>query len=275
MPENFFRIVVSFFPLLCRDPNLIFVEMPALQPPEIKIDNSELKRYEAELQQCYEIPLPDDDNDFEFGNTPSAAARTDTNAFGFGKSVGQASSVASKLPSFNTFSPTTPVTFSFGSAQHKASILLQDLPNTVTATTSSHLAPLLVASHRGTGTKDKKIIAARNKAYYSHNHSRTRKTASPTLTSCPLGFISHSAPPRLSDKALTYVFKGPKNEPDGGTCWLDAVVTLLLTLTPLKDWIFDSHEICDSFDYKMSLLFEFSSLCTSWLYVSHYGTSLT
>lgn len=45
------------------DQNLEFVEMPALQPPEVAMDPVLAQSYELELKQASETALPDDDND--------------------------------------------------------------------------------------------------------------------------------------------------------------------------------------------------------------------
>ena len=48
---------------LSGDNQLVFVESPALQPPEFQIDQSTAQKYEAELQQAAAQPLPEDDDD--------------------------------------------------------------------------------------------------------------------------------------------------------------------------------------------------------------------
>ena len=48
---------------LVGDPNLHFVEAPALQPPEVQVDMAQQKQYEAELAQAAAMPLPDGDGD--------------------------------------------------------------------------------------------------------------------------------------------------------------------------------------------------------------------
>lgn len=48
---------------LVGDPNLEFVEMPALEPPEVHMDPALAQRYEQELQQASEVALPDDNDD--------------------------------------------------------------------------------------------------------------------------------------------------------------------------------------------------------------------
>ena len=48
---------------LVGDPNLTFVESPALKPPEVVIDHTTVAQYEQELQQAQAVPLPDEDED--------------------------------------------------------------------------------------------------------------------------------------------------------------------------------------------------------------------
>ncbi|CAK9133974.1 unnamed protein product, partial [Ilex paraguariensis] len=48
---------------LAGDPNLHFVESPALAPPEVHIDNAPQQQHEAELAAAASQPLPDDDDD--------------------------------------------------------------------------------------------------------------------------------------------------------------------------------------------------------------------
>jgi GTP-binding nuclear protein Ran len=48
---------------LNRDPNLQFVESPALAPPEIAVDHAAMQAYEQEFLQASAVPLPDEDDD--------------------------------------------------------------------------------------------------------------------------------------------------------------------------------------------------------------------
>ena len=49
---------------LVDDPNLEFVEMPALEPPEVQVDATLMQHYEQELADAQQTALPeDDDND--------------------------------------------------------------------------------------------------------------------------------------------------------------------------------------------------------------------
>ena len=48
---------------LIGDPNLEFVAMPALLPPEVKIDPNQMALYEKQLEDAQDAPLPDDDDD--------------------------------------------------------------------------------------------------------------------------------------------------------------------------------------------------------------------
>jgi hypothetical protein len=47
-----------------RDPNLKFVEAPALAPAEVKIDMKTMEKYDQELAQASKLPLPDEDDEF-------------------------------------------------------------------------------------------------------------------------------------------------------------------------------------------------------------------
>ena len=48
---------------LVGDPNLVFVESPALAPPEVAVDQSTMAQYEQELHAAQNVPLPDEDED--------------------------------------------------------------------------------------------------------------------------------------------------------------------------------------------------------------------
>jgi GTP-binding nuclear protein Ran len=48
---------------LIGDPNLEFVAMPALAPPEVTMDPQMIATYEAEVAQAASAELPDDDDD--------------------------------------------------------------------------------------------------------------------------------------------------------------------------------------------------------------------
>eukprot|EP01110_Echinostelium_bisporum_P004818 TRINITY_DN21930_c0_g1_i1.p1 TRINITY_DN21930_c0_g1~~TRINITY_DN21930_c0_g1_i1.p1 ORF type:complete len:231 (-),score=116.86 TRINITY_DN21930_c0_g1_i1:128-799(-) len=49
---------------LVGEPNLIFVESPAIAPPEVPLDQNLMSQYEEELKQAAAVPLPlDDDED--------------------------------------------------------------------------------------------------------------------------------------------------------------------------------------------------------------------
>lgn len=48
---------------LIGDPNLEFVAMPALAPPEVQMDPSMAAQYEREVQEAANAELPDDDED--------------------------------------------------------------------------------------------------------------------------------------------------------------------------------------------------------------------
>lgn len=48
---------------LVGDANLEFVEMPALEPPEVHLDQGLMAKYEEELKQATDTALPDDEED--------------------------------------------------------------------------------------------------------------------------------------------------------------------------------------------------------------------
>ncbi|KAI6181051.1 GTP-binding nuclear protein Ran [Aphelenchoides besseyi] len=48
---------------LLGDPNLEFVAMPALHPPEIQMDPEMIAKYEQEVNEAQNAELPDDDDD--------------------------------------------------------------------------------------------------------------------------------------------------------------------------------------------------------------------
>lgn len=48
---------------LVGDANLEFVEMPALEPPEVQMDPNLAMKYEQELKAAADVTLPDDDDD--------------------------------------------------------------------------------------------------------------------------------------------------------------------------------------------------------------------
>ena len=45
------------------DPNLEFTAMPALLPPETQINPETMAKYEQELKEACNAPLPEDDDD--------------------------------------------------------------------------------------------------------------------------------------------------------------------------------------------------------------------
>lgn len=47
---------------LVGDPNLFFVESPALAPPEVAIDEAMMKQYTEQLEEANQIALPDEDD---------------------------------------------------------------------------------------------------------------------------------------------------------------------------------------------------------------------
>merc|ERR1711941_131665 len=49
---------------ICGDSNLEFIEMPALKPAEVQLDDELRKKYEQELIDAANVALPDEDDDF-------------------------------------------------------------------------------------------------------------------------------------------------------------------------------------------------------------------
>ena len=47
---------------LCNEPNLTFIEEVALHPPEVQLDMNQIRKYEMELQEAQNCPLPDGDD---------------------------------------------------------------------------------------------------------------------------------------------------------------------------------------------------------------------
>ena len=48
---------------LTGDPNLVFVEMPAMEPPEVTMDPALALKYEQELKSAARVALPDIEDD--------------------------------------------------------------------------------------------------------------------------------------------------------------------------------------------------------------------
>jgi GTP-binding nuclear protein Ran len=48
---------------LLGDPNLVFVEMPALQPPEVELDQATILKCNQDLEEAQKTALPDDDDE--------------------------------------------------------------------------------------------------------------------------------------------------------------------------------------------------------------------
>jgi len=48
---------------LLNEPNLIFVESPALKPAEVPLDMEQIKQYENEIQIAKDTPLPDESDE--------------------------------------------------------------------------------------------------------------------------------------------------------------------------------------------------------------------
>jgi GTP-binding nuclear protein Ran len=47
---------------LVGNPNLAFVEQPALQPPTANVDVTLIEQYKQEFQEANAVPLPEDDD---------------------------------------------------------------------------------------------------------------------------------------------------------------------------------------------------------------------
>jgi len=60
---NFEKPFIWIARKLAGNPNLTFVEAPALAPPEADIDLNKMAEYERELQAAAAVPLDDDDDD--------------------------------------------------------------------------------------------------------------------------------------------------------------------------------------------------------------------
>jgi len=60
---NFEKPFLYIIRRLTNDANCHFVKATALAPPEVKVDEAQLKKYEEELTQANNVPLPDDDED--------------------------------------------------------------------------------------------------------------------------------------------------------------------------------------------------------------------
>lgn len=50
---------------LIANQNLVFVESPALKPPEVQIDEQKLKEIENEIDNVKDVPLPDEEDGFD------------------------------------------------------------------------------------------------------------------------------------------------------------------------------------------------------------------
>lgn len=60
---NFEKPFVWLAQQISGNPELMFVEPPALKPPVVQIDRAMMSAYEQELQQAKMQPLPDADSD--------------------------------------------------------------------------------------------------------------------------------------------------------------------------------------------------------------------
>jgi hypothetical protein len=108
-------------------------------------------------------------------------------------------------------------------------------------------APTAAASStkKGTGVADLTLRKLRNTALLSLMEGKPAPLSSgepPKPILSPFGFFAIPAPKKLakSDSALTHVLAGPLNDRWGGTCWLDAILALGLSLEPLQEWALDT-----------------------------------
>jgi len=60
---NFEKPFLYLAKKLVGDSNLDFIESPALEPPEVKLDMRQMEEYSKELEQAKQIPVPEDDDD--------------------------------------------------------------------------------------------------------------------------------------------------------------------------------------------------------------------
>jgi GTP-binding nuclear protein Ran len=60
---NFEKPFIWIARKLAGEPELKFVEAPALAPPEAEIDLDQMRRYEQELAEAAAAPLPEGDDD--------------------------------------------------------------------------------------------------------------------------------------------------------------------------------------------------------------------
>jgi len=49
---------------LVNDNNLQFVEAPALQPPEVNVDENLMNEYQKQQTEALNQPIPEDDDEF-------------------------------------------------------------------------------------------------------------------------------------------------------------------------------------------------------------------
>ena len=60
---NFEKPFLWLVKKLLGDPNLEFVEMPALLPPDVKVDQTLMQKYEQDLIDAQSTALPEEDED--------------------------------------------------------------------------------------------------------------------------------------------------------------------------------------------------------------------
>ena len=60
---NFEKPFLHIARKLCGDPDLRFIEAPAVAPPDVGLDLDDIQRYEQELMEAAAAPLPEDGDD--------------------------------------------------------------------------------------------------------------------------------------------------------------------------------------------------------------------
>ncbi|KAH3763470.1 protein mono-ADP-ribosyltransferase PARP4 [Pelomyxa schiedti] len=178
------------------------------------------------------------------------------------------------LQAFPAASSTTSTLFStpqvFSSAPTSVTALppAQQLPSS--ATFAPPTTPQLRSPHPGTGTISFAAARARSKAFQNRKHSESdisntsKSSIDPPLP--PFCCRACCSPSTLSDSQLQFVLKGPKNTKRiWGVCWMDAVLALASTLSPLRDWACCTRNGEPPIGYAGSLLECITSFFRCWI----------
>lgn len=88
---------------------------------------------------------------------------------------------------------------------------------------------------KGIGAQKKSTVRKRNQQFVSLLPHKTNKNLNSILS--PFGFYLHPALKKLNDSQLTHVLMGPQNKPFKGTCWLNAILLLGLSLKSIQQWV--------------------------------------